>query len=151
MSRVTYLVEEWSDCVRELMPLWQQHWEEIAIHRDSIPLAPDLDEYRRLEAAGNLSVVVARSEGSVAGYYISFVKTHLHYRTTLHAFTDVYYVLPEFRKGFCGIRLIEAAMAEWRRRGVKKAFTATKFALNMTPVFEHLGWASTENTLTVLL
>lgn len=149
--RVTYLAEEWSDCIRELMPLWQQHWEEIAIHRDSIPLDVDLAAYRQIETAGQLAAVVARNEGNVVGYYISFIRPHLHYRTTLHAFTDVYYVLPDFRKGFCGIRLIEATMAHWRARGVKKAFAATKFALNMTPVFEHLGWESTENTLTVLL
>lgn len=151
MSAITYLPERWADCFREMMPLWKDHWEEIAIHRDAIPLDPDVAEYQRLDNEGVLAVVVARCEGRVVGYYISFVKSHLHYRTTLHAFTDVYYVVPDFRKGFCGIRLIEAAMKHWRERGVKKAFTATKFALNMTPVFEHLGWISTENTLTVLL
>jgi L-amino acid N-acyltransferase YncA len=151
MNGVTYMVERWRDVYLEMMPLWQGHWEEIAIHRDAIPLDPDVAEYQRLEDAGILSVVVGRHEGEVIGYYISFVKPHLHYRSTLHAFTDVYYVVPAFRKGRTGIRLIEAAMAEWKRRGVKKAFTATKFALNMTPVFELLGWKSTENTLTVLL
>lgn len=148
---ITHLIEDWETCYREMTPLWQLHWEEIAIHRDIIPLDPDLPEYSRLQACGQLSVIVTRELGRVIGYYLSIIRPHLHYRTTLHAFTDVYYVLPHKRKGKCGIQMIEAAMAEWKRRGVKKAFTATKLALDMTPVFEHLGWERTENTLTVLL
>lgn len=150
MNNVTHMPEGWNSFL-ELVPMWRKHWEEIAIHKDVIPLDPDIPEYQRMHAAGQLDVIVSRNEGRPVGYYISFVRPHLHYRTTLHAFTDVYYVLPDFRKGRCGIRLIEAAMKHWRERGVKKAFSATKFALNMTPVFELLGWQSTENTLTVLL
>lgn len=148
---VTYAVEAWGDCWREMQALWGKHWEEIAIHRDAIPLDPDIQQYQHLQDTGNLCVVVARSAGVIIGYYISIIRTHLHYRTTLHAFTDVYYIHPDFRKGRTGIRLVQEAMTVWKQRGVKKALTATKEHLDMGPVFDYLGWAKTETVFTTLL
>lgn len=148
---LTFMVETWADCRTEMAPLWFVHWQEIAIHRDVIALDPDLEQYAAMQAAGMLCLLIARCEGRMVGYYASIIKPHLHYRTVLHAFTDVYYLLPEFRKGRNGIRLIDAAKRVWRERGVKKAFTATKKHLNMGPVLLATGWEQTEDTYCILL
>lgn len=148
---VTYMVELWYDVWREMAPLWQDHWREIAINQSEIPLDPDVAQYEMLQANGMLCVLVARAEGKIVGYYISIIKPHLHYRTTLHAFTDVYYVLPAYRNGWCGIRLFQKAEEIWKERGVVKAFTATKLHLDMSAILERLEWVLTERTFSKLI
>lgn len=149
---ITFMVEKWADCWREMAPLWDSHHAEVAIHHEEVPLDPDVAEYARLCANGQLCIVVARMEGRIIGYFLSIIKPHLHYRTTLHAFTDVYYVLPEYREGTgCGIKLFKETERVWIARGVVKAFTATKLHLDMSAILLRMHWEHTEHTFCKLL
>lgn len=148
---ITFMVEPWSACFGEMSKLWQEHWEEVAINRNSIQLDPDLDEYASLERTGALHVVVARERGAIVGYHISIVRPHLHYRRSLSAFTDVYFLRASHRKGLTGVRLIKAAEETLRARGVQKMFTGTKKHLDMGPIFERLGWTETERLYTKVI
>jgi len=62
------------------------------------------------------AAVRRRAQGRRHGrYHVAIVSGHLHYLSTMHAITDVYFLLPAYRKGFAVIRLfqcIEAAMSE---------------------------------------
>lgn len=148
---ITFMVEPWSKCAPEMSALWPLHYEEIAINRDVIQLDPDLAQYAELERTGALHVVVARERGEIVGYHISIVRPHLHYRRSLSAFTDVYFLRPSHREGMTGVRLIKAAEASLRARGVQKMFTGTKLHLDMGPIFERLGWTETERLYTKVI
>lgn len=141
---VTYAVEPWSSFKAESLNLWPLHWQEIAIDRDKIKLNIDYDQYDQTDAQGALHVVVAREAGKIIGYWLGIVRPHLHYADSLSAFTDVYYILPEHRKGRVGINLFKEAEKTLRARGVQKIFTGTKVHLDMGKVFEHLGYRKTE-------
>lgn len=148
---ITFMVERWTDCHAEMSALWDEHWKEVAINRDAIQLEPDLEQYFEYERTGALHVVVARDAGQIVGYHISIVRTHLHYKRSLSAFTDVYFLRKDQRKGRIGIRLIEEAERTLAARGVQKMFTGTKLHLNMGPIFEHLGWTPTETLYTKVI
>ena len=150
-ARVTFMVEAWTACFAEMSALWNEHWEEVAINRDQIKLDPDLDQYRELERTGALHVVVARERGAIVGYHISIVRPHLHYRRSLSAFTDVYFLRKSHRHGMTGVRLIKAAEETLRARGVQKMFTGTKLTLDMGPIFQRLGWTPTETLYTKMI
>lgn len=90
--------EKFKDCIKDLQPLLQDHYEEIALLKDKIKLNPDFDRYVALEEAGALSMVIARIEGEVVGYQISFIYPHIHYQDHLIGVNDIFYVTPEFRK-----------------------------------------------------
>lgn len=145
---VTFAVEEWNDVSPEMAPLWESHWKEVARDHDHIPLDPDLNLYAYLASVGQLHVMVARDKGKVVGYHISIVKPHLHYKSSLHAQTDVYYIDPEHRKGMTGVRLFKEVEKSLAARGVKKMITGTKLSLDMGKIFERLGWHETERTYT---
>ena len=149
--RVTFMVERWTDCWSEMSALWREHWEEVAINRDAIQLDPDFAQYVELERTGALHVVVARERGEIVGYHISIVRPHLHYRRSLSAFTDVYFLRASHRQGMTGVRLIKAAEESLRARGVQKMFTGTKLHLDMGPIFERLGWTETERLFTKVI
>ncbi len=145
---IVYAVEKWRDAAPEMEPILFQHWKEIALGHDKVPLDIDRDKYNALCDSGILHIVTARDNGALIGYHVCMVVGHLHYKSTLHGMTDVYFILPEYRKGFTGIRLFKYVEAELKRIGVKKLFTATKKHLDMGKVFEHLGYTATETTYT---
>lgn len=155
---ITYAVEPWSQVWPELSALWDEHWREVAINQDVIRLDPDIEAYNATERAGMLHVVVAREAGRVVGYHISFVRPHFHYRHSLSAITDVYFIRATHRGPRTAIRFFEAVEATLRARGVQKVFTGTKLhiapnghALNQGRLLEHLDYVETERLYTKVI
>ncbi len=145
---ITYQVENWSDVQKEMAPLWVKHWEEVALNRDKMPLAPDFDRYDFMEQKGFLHIVVARKAGEIVGYHFTIVGPHLHYVTTLCGQTDIYYIAPEHRTGRTPLRLFQHVEKTLKDRGVKKLFTGTKLSLDAGPLFQFMGWSPTETLYT---
>ncbi len=145
---VTYQVEGWFDVKDEMSHLWPLHWQEVALNRDKIPLEPDFDSYAAYANSGMLHIVVARKDGEIIGYHFSVVRPHLHYKNSLSAFTDIYFIAPAHRTGRTPMRLFEHVEKTLKARGVKKLFTGTKLSLNAGPLFEHMGWTPTETLYT---
>jgi len=148
---LTYQVEAFSAVLAEMQPLWHAHWQEVAMNQDTIPLNPDLDAYRALEAAGVLHVLTVRDQGRVVGYHVAVIRPHLHYQQSLSAMTDLYYLHPDYRKGRAGVRLFQAFEASCKALGVEKLFTGTKLHLDLGRLFERLGWVETERLYTKYL
>ncbi len=128
----------------EMEHLWPKHWKEVAVNQDTVPLDVDFAAYDALDKAGMLHITVARENGRVVGYHILFVKPHLHYRSTLFAFSDVYYLDPAHRKGFAGVQLFRESERALRDRGVKVVVGNTKLSLDMSAIFKRLRWRETE-------
>jgi GNAT superfamily N-acetyltransferase len=145
---VTYQVENWFDALPEMEQLWPLHWQEIASDRDKVPLEPNYREYAALANLGVTHVVVARHEGRMIGYHVTMVKGHIHYASMLSGFVDMYFMHPDFRRGFAGIGLFRAAEDTLRARGVRKIFTATKVTKDMSIIFRRLGYTHAENLFT---
>ena len=93
-----------------LAELVTQHWEEVGVHKDEMPLDVDWDGYFEDEEADKLRLLGGRIDGVLVGYHSLFiVKSHRHYKSTPHAMSDAIYVLPEHRKSGLGIELIDKA------------------------------------------
>lgn len=102
---------EWSPLAEALdeglEAIVRAHWDEVGVHKDTVPLACDWDKYQELEDKDILKLMLARRGEKLVGYASYLVLPHLHYCTTLHASNDAIYVDPEERG--LGIRLIRAA------------------------------------------
>lgn len=145
---ITFAVEDWFAVRDQMAHLWPAHWEEVAINKDVIKLDPDFDTYDVFARNGMLHMVIARRAGEIVGYHVSIVRPHLHYRTSLSAFTDVYYISPEYRTGRTPLRLFQFTEKSLKARGVQKMFTGTKVFLDAGRLFEHMGWTLTEKLYT---
>lgn len=145
---ITYAVENWFDVKDQMAHLWPIHWAEVATNREQIALDPDFETYAMFANAGVLHIVVARKDGEVIGYHFSLVRPHLHYRQSLSAFTDIYFISPEHRVGRVPLRLFEFVEKTLKARGVQKLFTGTKLSLDAGPLFKHMGWTPTETLYT---
>lgn len=142
--RVTFHTENWPDVVCELQKHWPAHWQEVAMHKDKIPLDPSFEEYARLHETGQLHVTVARSSGECVGYLVAIVRPHLHYRRSLSAFFDLYYVAPSHRLWMTGVQLFTEAERALKQRGVQRMFTGTKLSKDAGRIFERSGWQEAE-------
>ncbi len=129
--------------------LFPLHWAEIADQR--IPLDVWYDCYDAMAKVGQLHIVTVRDSGLIVGYHWSIVRPHLHYKQSLTAYTDIYYLFPKYRKGMNGIKLFKFAEKTLKERGVQRMYTASKVKLDMSVVFERLGWSKTEVVYTKLL
>lgn len=149
---ITYQLEKFAETFDEALPLLRAHHAEVGVHRHKVPLAPQVSEYLAYEAADAMSLVTAREEGRLVGYYLCLVKPHLHYGSTLHAFTDLYYIDPAYRaRPRVAWRLFDAVEEVLRERGAQRIITTTKLTLDRGRFLEGRGYTETDRVYMKLL
>jgi GNAT superfamily N-acetyltransferase len=130
--------------VDEVQDLVQAHYDEIAMHKERIPLAPDWQRYSELEQVGNLVTFTARDEGRLVGYSVFLINQMLHYVTTRLASNDVLFLHKDYRKGMAGVRLIKYSEQQLKERGVDKVVWHIKFHHDFRPILHRMGYGDEE-------
>lgn len=136
---VTYKQEFFKDLRQDLPELIQMHYDEIALNKELIKLNPDWDAYSDLDAKGLTRAFTARDGDKLVGYSVFIVMPSLHYKDHLFANNDIFYLHPEYRKGFVGYNLLKNAMGWLKDDGVTKVHFNTKVHKPLDPLFERLG------------
>lgn len=142
-----YAIEKWMDIKKEVMPLLLRHWGEVALNHAEVPLDVDEDRYDQIDRAGLFLITTVRTDdNTLVGYHAAVVSGHLHYKSTLHAITDVYWLDPDYRRGGVGKQLMQFSEAAAKEKGARKLFTAVKLhnGLDAGPLFEALGYKAVE-------
>jgi hypothetical protein len=135
---ITAQVEPYKDCLPELMECYDHHWEELALNKDKVPLAPQYDIYEARDDAGQLMLVTLRETGRLVGYFIGFIAPGLHYQTCLTLTMDIFWTHPDVRGGFSGVKLFRLVEKEAKRRGVHRMFYGSKLHKDASRLFEFL-------------
>jgi len=140
---ITYEVEPVSVFLEEAKALFPQHWDELALNKDKVPLDPQYEVYFERDARGEILLIVGRKDGRLIGYFVGFVAPGLHYRTCLTLTMDLFYIVPECR-GREGLRLFKAVHEEATRRGVQRIFAGSKLHKDASVLFERMGYTEVE-------
>jgi GNAT superfamily N-acetyltransferase len=148
---ITYQVEKFNDIIAEFEEIWPIHWEEIALDKDVIKLNMDVDKYSLLANQNILLVVTARDEGKLIGYYYGLVHAHLHYKDSLTLFTDIFYILKDYRKGRIGYNLFKFVEATAKELKVQKIYMGCKLHLDLSRMLERLGYHQIEKIFTKVI
>lgn len=148
---ITIQVEKWADFGLDAEALFPLHWEELAMDKEVIKPDCDHEKYLNLDKLGMLHITTARQGKALVGYVVCFLMSHMHYKTAgLMALADMYFVLPEFRKG-AGVRLFIEMERYLRALGVVRAHMSCKVHQDHTKLFERLGWTFTDKTFGKML
>lgn len=139
-----FKVEPLQDILLEMAPLLVEHWLEIGVNREQIPLSPDFSKYIALQDAGVLHCVSVRVEGKLVGYSLTFLQPHLHYSKNLFALNDIIFISKDYRKGTLGFKLIKFVEDEMKRKDVSKIVYHIKTAHNFGKILERLGYTAEE-------
>ncbi len=135
----------------DIIPLLEKHWEEVALNKEKIKLNPDWDAYANLEDAGVLKIFTSREDGKLVGYFVVFVKSHIHYKDHLFCYNDVIFVDEEYRKGFTSPRLIKFAEKCLKADGVEVMIVNTKVHKPFDSLLVWLGYKHIENLYSKVL
>jgi GNAT superfamily N-acetyltransferase len=144
-------VEPWSEVIEEIKPFLPQHWAELALNKDSVPLDPNWACYAELDKRDVISVVTVRERERLVGYSIMFVAPGLHYQSCLDARMDIFWLAPEVRGRWGGVRLFKAVEKELRRRGVKRVYVGSKLHKDSSRLFLALGYEPIEQWFSKML
>jgi hypothetical protein len=150
-NAISYQVETLATSRDEALPLLERHYEEIAQFKSVQKLDPDWDAYEALQRAGKLWVMTARDNGVLVGYIVMIVTTDMHYRKLLRAVEDIHFILPEYRKGLTGYKMLARTVQAMRERGVGTVTFRTKANANHGVLFERLGGVLHDLVYTVVL
>lgn len=143
---ITAQVEKLADGgLEELIPLLATHYDDLSLHKDQgFPLDPQYGKYLAREAAGEVLYVTLREDGKIVGYFVGFILPGLHYQTCLTLHADIFFVLPDRRGHWRGVKLFRAVEKEARRRGVRLWQTGVKIHKDASRLFKLLGFEPTE-------
>ncbi len=149
---LSFQVERWAEFWRDCQELLPIHWNELALDKDTIALGVDDKRFATIDEQGLLHILTVRSRGEMVGYYLAIVMPHLHYKDAgLMAFTDMYFLHPDYRKGLNGITFLKEAERTLKERGVVKMYISHKVHLDHTKLFDRLGWKMSDKAFTKLL
>jgi GNAT superfamily N-acetyltransferase len=87
--------------------LFKEHYEEVALNKQVMVLAPFVEKYLALEASGEIFVLALYKDDEVIGYSVNFLYFHLHYASLKMCSNDLLFVKKEHRNGRAGYMLIK--------------------------------------------
>lgn len=147
---VRYFNADFMSFLPDLKKLIEANYEELCVTKE-FPLMPDYEAYERIAKSGNITCIVCMDGNEVVGYVIFLIQPHLHYKTCLTAFEDIYYLKPEYRKGRIGIRMFKFAEDVLRSANINRIIMHTKIHLDNSKLFEYLGYKHTDKLYTKIL
>lgn len=148
---IQYARERFSDTIAEIRELLPRHYAEVKLRPDVVKLNLDEASYHHLEEQNSLVLVTGRYHGRLIGYHISFLKFDHHSSHSLIAATDGYYLLPEYRRGWNGIRLFRAAERILKELGVVKVYTGATLHMETAKMFRWSKYIEEEIIFSKLL
>lgn len=148
---VTYQVENFESLIPELKFFVGPHWAELGLDHQDVPVDMDWGRYVKMDNEKTLHVVTTRIDGELIGYCFHVVSGLLHYKSTLHAVADLYYVKPEYRKSKVGVGMFLFVEQSLKALGVIKIITATKTHLHHGPLFLGLGYKEIETVYSKII
>jgi GNAT superfamily N-acetyltransferase len=146
MLNLTFAKESVLRVADEIMPLLELHYEEVALHKDSIKLDPDWARYVAMEEQGNCHVYTLRDGVVLVGYAVFFMSQHIHYQRTLVASNDILFIHPMYRRGTAALRFIKYCEEQVKNRGVNKITWHVKKHNDWSAILHRIGY-ETEETI----
>jgi GNAT superfamily N-acetyltransferase len=142
----SFEIEPWAKIAAEGQAIFAEHFDELATHKDVMPMGLDHDFYADLEKRGYLLVIAARRNGELIGYYVGIVIAHHPHNKAggKVATTDMFYIAKAHRKGGAGAKLLLTAERELKRNGVVVATLSTKIHMESGKLLDALGWEKTD-------
>ena len=141
------LVERIEDVLEEIKPLHAAHWSETETYRHGVQLNPDYAYMVNAERSGRFILFTVRHEGLLVGNCMMYLSRSTHTQKWV-AEEDTIFILPEYRKGRLGVRLIRYVEDVLRNMGITEIRITVKTVNTVAKLMMRMGYAHTGNQLT---
>lgn len=142
INSCTYQREAIYQLLPDILPLLGMHHAEVQ-QTYGTTLAPDWDQYMRMEQAQLLQIFTARKGDNLVGYDIFIVGPHRHAIGSRVAVNDMIYVLPEHR-GFTAVALMKQSDKALKDSGVGLIVRNAQCNTKQNLLLEKMGYQSSE-------
>lgn len=145
-SKITYQQEFIAGCDRvEAETLMKIDWDEIDHPGKGSEFSIDWDTYRALEDMGGLKVFTARTDsGSLVGYFSVVLSPSLNSKSVVNVISDAFYLHPEYRKGFAGVKLFKFVEKCLKEDGLNNLVVTSTAAYPIDNFLTRLGYSKAE-------
>ena len=143
--------ENYSQCLDEMKAMYPMHYSELGVTNSKFPLNPDYSKYLALERSGILILCTARRFSELIGYVQGLIVPNMHYVSCNEATEDIYYLKPEYRKGWIGVRLLKEFERACVRHGANRIRISTKVHLDNSILLKFLDYTFTEKVYTKVI
>lgn len=142
VEEVTDLSTVW----KEMKPLLDAHWEEVAAFKDDIKLSVDEVRYKELIALGVIRLWVCRNVfGEMCGYSAFVLQPNMHYQEHTFAVNDVIFIAPKYRHGTLAYQLVDHCEDQLKKSGVSVVTYHMKVYAPFHSLMETTGYTHLEN------
>lgn len=145
--QLTAQEESFYAIARELPPMFERHYQELALDKDQFPLDPDWDSYFAMAAIWKLRITTARFGDILAGYIFNLVGPHLHYKSRIHGHIEMFWLDPAYRGGAFALKWFRQNEDMLRKAGVKRVTVDEKHHFKdgrVGLIFRRLGYSAVE-------
>lgn len=144
---ITFQTETLAEFLPDAGPLLERHWQEVGTCPNSHALLINVPIYEAVESIGGLHIITARTlHGTLIGYAIYFVQDYPHVQGLRMAQSDAVYLLPEWRKGFTGLRLLQEAEYALKSNGVGFINQVCTHKKDFSCILKRMGYTIAEYT-----
>lgn len=140
MSRFEIRPTTYAEVNAKAKHLLAEHWDEVALNKSVMVLAPDEQRYLALEATGMFFALAAWDNDQLVGYSGNLISRHLHYSDLRYANNDVLFVAKAHRNSPLGLRLIRETEREAARRGARLVLWHSKQNTPLANILPKLGY-----------
>lgn len=147
---ITYQEEDPESFLLSAVPMLEVHHAESNM-LEGVPFDPDYEAYKRAYDAGFLLCVTCRDNEDIVGFVVFLITPNLYSKKHVIAVEDMYYVKPEYRKGFIAIKILKFAENLLALRGVTTISIGCKAHSDQTRLYERLGYRYTEKHFSKLV
>lgn len=136
-----------------LHQLAERHWNEVGYDKDLLKYNPNWPQYKAMEDQNILRWMALRIDGALVGYASVIITQSLHDRDVCCAIVQDFYLAPEHRKGFAGVKIFWVLETQLKALGVKHIAAAERIMTapeerSTSKLFEYLGFHSDERIWT---
>lgn len=144
MPKLSYQLEALDEAWDDLLDVLEHYWGEVRGAQEAQSLDLDRNVYDIYETNGSLLLLTARDEDELVGFVAMTVSYHHHHQSDLCGFFDAWYVVPAYRRAGVGQTLVGTIEALARDRGVVRLYAGSSTKLDVSTLFERMGWSETE-------
>jgi len=143
-----YGIETFDSTYDELLPLIQEHHEEIDEYKEKLYVNIDKGFYQAIEGSGHLLIFTARTDdGKLVGYASFIIQRNPHYQHTVFGINDAIFVKKEYRNTKAGVELVRRAEEVLKNKiGVEFITYHAKVKHSLTRFFKKLGYRMHEHS-----
>ena len=144
MAEISYQVENWIDCKREIIPLVERHFYECNVGDGRKEFSLDEQSMDNMQSLGMLHLTTARNDDGLIGYIVNII-----IRPLLHdgkcSYHLGWFVSETHRKSKVGVTLLKKSEEFLREFGVDRMTGMHTDQLDASAVFQRLGWKHIEH------